>query len=148
MEQNYLFGIEEDEQQDRYQRNERVVSMDMEQSVLYAKANEKKAGRGLSPRRLMEKFSRQGFRCFFSGLQIDRQDASIDHVHPISKGGKHEEQNIELVHAVINRMKGSLTAGEFIAWCVKVAIHSGGCQPPDWQESQKWKPCHYEKVLR
>lgn len=101
------------------------------------KANAKKAGCGVSARRLMDKFKEQGFVCFFSGQKLEREESSLDHVQPISKGGKHEEQNIELVHAVINRMKGSLTADEFVGWCVKVAVHSGGCQPPDWHNSQK-----------
>lgn len=105
--------------------------------MLAEKKNEKKAGCGVSARRLMDKFKDQGFICFFSGQKLEREESSLDHVQPISKGGKHEEQNIELVHAVINRMKGSLTAEEFVEWCVKVAVFSGGCNPPDRQDSQK-----------
>jgi hypothetical protein len=86
---------------------------------------------------MMEKFKKQGFRCFFTGLEVDREAASIDHVVPIAKGGKHECDNLELVHSAINKMKGTMTADEFIAWCVKVAIHSGGCTLPTRQDSQK-----------
>jgi len=85
---------------------------------------------------MMEKIKAQGFRCFFSGDTVDRQDASIDHVVPLSKGGKHEVENLELVHAAVNRMKGTLTAEEFVAWCVKVAVHSGGCTLPERQDSR------------
>ena len=86
---------------------------------------------------MMEKFKAQGFRCFFSGQTLQREQASLDHVVPIVKGGKHEEENIELVHTIINRMKGSMTAEEFVEWCVKVAVHSGGCTLPNRQNSQK-----------
>ena len=91
----------------------------------------------MSPRRMMEKFKAQGFRCFFSGQILQREQASLDHVVPVVKGGKHEEQNIELVHTIINRMKGSMTAEEFVEWCVKVAVHSGGCTLPNRQNSQE-----------
>jgi len=99
-------------------------------------ADEKKTSGGVSPRRMMEKIKAQGFCCFFSGDQLDRQDASIDHVVPLSKGGRHEVDNLELVHTAVNRMKGTLTAEEFVSWCVKVAVHSGGCTLPERQDSQ------------
>ena len=111
-----------------------VVGVNLQQSE---KADEKKTGGRVSPRRMMEKIKAQGYRCFFSGETVNRQDASIDHVVPLSKGGKHEVDNLELVHAAVNRMKGTLTAEEFVAWCVKVAVHSGGCTLPQRQDSQK-----------
>jgi hypothetical protein len=75
----------------------------------------------------MDKFQMQGFRCYFTGETLDRENATLDHLRPISKGGGHTNENIELTHAAINRMKGRMTAEEFIDWCVKVAVHSGRC---------------------
>lgn len=136
MGQNCLFGIEETQEADRHEHGSIMDAVGSQSHIVGAKKNEKKAGGGVSPRKLMEKFKAQQYRCFFTGIQLEREDASIDHVQPISKGGKHEESNLELVHAVINRMKGSMTANEFIAWCVKVAVHSGNCtcqnDLPEW----------------
>ena len=127
MGQNCLFGIEETQEADRHERRPIVDAVVSQSGIVDAQTNEKKAGRGVSPRKLMEKFKLQQYRCFFTGIQLEREDASIDHVQPISKGGKHEESNLELVHSVINRMKASMTAEEFVAWCVLVAVHSGNC---------------------
>jgi hypothetical protein len=89
----------------------------------------------------MDKFKAQGFRCHFTGETLERENASLDHLQPISKGGQHNSENIQLVHIAINRMKGRMTAEEFIDWCVKVAVHSGCCvlngvekKPEDLQE--------------
>ena len=137
MGQNCLFGIEETKEADQQQHRAIMDAVVGQSHIVDAQTNEKKAGRGVSPRKLMEKFKTQQYRCFFTGIELQREDASIDHVQPISKGGKHEESNLELVHSAINRMKGSMTADEFIAWCVKVAVHSGKCTLPNWQNSQK-----------
>ena len=137
MGQDCLFRVEEIEEAGEQLPGSpvvHVVGINLQQSK---KADEKKTSGGVSPRRMMEKIKAQGFRCFFSGDKVDRQDASIDHVVPLAKGGKHEVANLELVHAAVNRMKGTLTAEEFIAWCVKVAVHSGGCRLPERQDSQK-----------
>jgi hypothetical protein len=131
MEQNCLFGIEETQETGRHEHRPIMDAVGSKSNIVNAKANETKAGRGVSPRRLMEKFKANQYRCFFTGIELEREDASIDHVQPISKGGKHDESNLELVHSAINRMKGSMTAAEFIEWCVKVAVHSGGCTLPN-----------------
>jgi len=137
MEQNSLFRTADIESQSESNGGGAVVHAGIQSAMLAAEKNAEKAGRGVSPRRMMEKFKAQGFRCFFSGQTLQREQASLDHVVPIVKGGKHEEENIELVHTIINRMKGSMTAEEFVEWCVKVAVHSGGGTLPNRQNSQK-----------
>lgn len=137
MEQNSLFGTEEIEGKRESHGGGVVVHAGVQSTMLTAEANAEKAGCGVSARRLMQKFKTQEFRCFFSGQVLEREEASLDHVVPIVKGGRHEESNIELVHATINRMKGSMMAEEFVQWCVKVAVHSGGCTLPKRQNSQK-----------
>ena len=127
MGQSHLFGVEKAEQENEHMHAFAVDGLATKSHVVTAKANEKKAVGGVSSRRMMEKFKAQEYRCFFSGVQLQREDASIDHVQPISRGGRHEESNLELVHTVINRMKASMTAEEFVAWCVLVAVHSGNC---------------------
>ncbi len=85
----------------------------------------------------MDRFKARGYRCYFTGEILDREEASLDHLIPVSKGGDHADCNIELVHMVINRMKGTLSEADFVRWCVAVAVHSGGCRLPERQDSQK-----------
>ena len=132
MEQNCLFRIEETDATTGTDpaTGLAMVSVDHVSLQQSTKANEKKTRGGVSPRRMIEKIKQQGFRCFFTGIELQREDASVDHVVPLARGGKHEEANLELVHSAINRMKGTMTGDEFVAWCVKVAVHSGGCTLP------------------
>lgn len=50
--------------------------------------------------------------------------ANLDHIMPIAKGGNNVIENLQVVHCIINRMKGTLTNREFITWCRLVASHA------------------------
>lgn len=64
---------------------------------------------------------KQQFKCALSGVDLEPEDASLDHIVPFSRGGKHELSNLQIVHAAVNRMKGTLSQEEFIGWCNKIA---------------------------
>lgn len=83
--------------------------------------NEKK----VTPAKLLRMIELQEFRCALSGVQLTPSDSSLDHKTPLSKGGSHTICNVEFVHPVINRMKGTLTREEFVSWCRKVAQWQG-----------------------
>lgn len=63
----------------------------------------------------------QEFRCALSGLPLEPSDAALDHIVPVSKGGTDDIGNLQWVHSVINKMKGSLDNDEFVAMCRKVS---------------------------
>lgn len=65
-----------------------------------------------------------GFRCEFSGCELQPETISIEHVKPLCRGGLHSHENVVVVHKVINRMKGELTLDEFVGWCSLVANHN------------------------
>lgn len=64
---------------------------------------------------------RMDYRCALSGVVLDPDESSLDHIKPLSRGGEHVMENVVFVHSTINRMKGEMTADEFIGWCRKVA---------------------------
>ena len=70
----------------------------------------------------------QGFRCALTGVLLEPADAEIDHIMPVSLGGTHTIGNMQVLHRVVNRMKGALGNDEFIAWCRAVANHTA--HPP------------------
>ena len=51
---------------------------------------------------------RQGNSCGICGKVIESMDeATIDHIVPISKGGMHSPKNMQLAHASCNSAKGN-----------------------------------------
>ena len=70
---------------------------------------------------IMTLIERQGFRCPLSGRTLTPETASLDHVLPLSRDGKHDLSNIWVVHNQVNSAKGTLTAEEFVSLCTEVA---------------------------
>ena len=70
-------------------------------------------------------FERDGWRCWLCGEAVDRQAnpqtddlaATLDHVHPLSKGGPHTSDNLRCAHRMCNRSKGNK-----VLHCVAVAL--------------------------
>lgn len=75
---------------------------------------------------LREILETQGYKCALSGDELTPDACSLDHKQPLSKGGSHTIDNVQLVTPEINRMKGSMTMDEFILMCMKVATHMTG----------------------
>ena len=66
-----------------------------------------------------------GFRCALSGVEMEPDHASIDHVVPLSKGGEHSMSNMAIIHITVNRMKGEMDHDEFVRWCTLIARWNG-----------------------
>jgi 5-methylcytosine-specific restriction endonuclease McrA len=66
-----------------------------------------------------------GYRCRWTGIELspfkDEPNAlALDHIHPISRGGKHCLENVQVVSAVFNRMKHTLTMEELVWLCRRI----------------------------
>jgi hypothetical protein len=72
-------------------------------------------------RRLMKRLSENGFKCELTGVRLTLETFAIDHVVPLSKGGTNDFENLQIVHATVNKMKGTLSQDEFITWCKRIA---------------------------
>lgn len=70
---------------------------------------------------LMELIARQNYRCRLSGMRLTPNEASLDHITPVSDGGDHEIANLQWVHRDVNKMKGTMTQERFIDLCRMVA---------------------------
>ena len=62
----------------------------------------------------LEIFERDGWVCGICGLPVDRElawpdpmSASLDHIVPVSRGGKHARANAQCSHLVCNVKKGA-----------------------------------------
>ncbi len=58
------------------------------------------------PRRV---FERDGWLCGICGINVEKKDASLDHIIPISKGGAHSYANTQTSHLRCNISKGART---------------------------------------
>jgi len=63
---------------------------------------------------------RQQFRCALSGRKLTPETASLDHVVPLSRGGRHDPSNIWVVDQHVNAAKGTLTVEEFVSMCREI----------------------------
>lgn len=52
-------------------------------------------------------YTRAGGVCALCGEHVDRADASIDHIIPLSDGGPHVWQNVQLAHKKCNVARGN-----------------------------------------
>jgi 5-methylcytosine-specific restriction endonuclease McrA len=66
---------------------------------------------------------KQRGRCALTGKRLDRT-AELDHIIPVSKGGKNEPSNLQWLAPEINQCKNDLTDAEFIAICKQVLSHN------------------------
>jgi len=80
----------------------------------------------LTAKRILEMIERQGHRCALTGAVLTPNTASIDHIVPLVRGGKHHPDNAHVVTRDVNRMKGQLTVAEFVGVCRLVADHHAG----------------------
>lgn len=54
-----------------------------------------------------------GRRCVYCGSLLGLEDATLDHVHPLSRGGDHAPGNLVAACQACNQLKGSLLPLEF-----------------------------------
>lgn len=67
----------------------------------------------------------QHYRCALSGVPLDPENAAIDHIIPVSRGGSHDMTNLQVLHENVNVSKRNMMPEEFIEMCVNVAKHAG-----------------------
>jgi 5-methylcytosine-specific restriction endonuclease McrA len=65
----------------------------------------------------------QGFRCMLSGVDLDPSTSNVDHVVPVSKGGKHVMENLVVLHRDVNRAKNTMIADQFVSMCCAIAVN-------------------------
>ena len=99
---------------------------DGEQSIESQEADAVQArGKAITGTTLFELAKSNGFRCALSGAELKPDDASLDHIIPLSKGGAHDMQNVAVIHGAVNRMKGEMKRDEFVRWCKLIARWNG-----------------------
>jgi hypothetical protein len=69
---------------------------------------------------IMALLERQNFRCALTGQHLNPSNASLDHVIPVSRGGAHTIENMQVVLTSANHAKGTMTQDEFIQLCREV----------------------------
>ncbi len=67
------------------------------------------------------KIENAGFKCALSGWTISPELFELDHIVPLSKGGSNEVENLQALHPLVNRAKGTMTNDEFVEMCIAVA---------------------------
>jgi 5-methylcytosine-specific restriction endonuclease McrA len=56
-----------------------------------------------------------GRRCVYCGTALGLENATLDHVTPLSRGGNHDPGNLVAACQACNQLKGSLMPYEFFA---------------------------------
>lgn len=75
----------------------------------------------LTPKDVWKVAKKQKLLCAISGLKLDSQTISIDHILPLSKGGSNATSNIRLLHIQVNRSKLNYSDESFINLCRVIA---------------------------
>ena len=65
----------------------------------------------------------QGYCCGLTGRKLSPQTASLDHIVPVGRGGRHDMSNLQVLDVCVNAAKGTLTQAEFISICRDVVAH-------------------------
>ena len=63
----------------------------------------------------------QSGRCFFCGEPLREEDASIEHLNPLSRGGTRTEDNEVVCHATLNETFGSMDLKRKFEFSLKAA---------------------------
>lgn len=52
--------------------------------------------------------------CIFTGIELTAENRHLDHIIPLSRGGKHSADNVRFISAKANRIKGNKLDSEFL----------------------------------
>ena len=88
-------------------------------------ANTKKRGHSerITYLNLYSLAKKQKCRCVLTGELLTRDNISVDHIVPLSKGGMNVSDNLRLVTYDVNIVKNSLLDSEFLELCTRVVRH-------------------------
>ena len=81
-------------------------------------------------KKIYEKLKQNQFKCALSGIELSPDNFCIDHVKPLADGGTNHVDNLQCVHPVVNKMKGTMSNQQFVDMCKKVAKNSATLSPP------------------
>lgn len=76
-------------------------------------ANRRRDLQNRNPVSYAEVLERDGYVCHICGKTVELNKINFDHIAPISKGGRHEINNIAVSHAFCNQSKGNKTMAEY-----------------------------------
>lgn len=66
---------------------------------------------------LLTMLEEQTYRCALTGRMLTPETAAVDHRDPLSRTGRHELDNLHIVHEQVNAAKATMTEEEFIRLC-------------------------------
>ena len=70
---------------------------------------------------LKQLIEKQNYKCFLTGDDISfESDIDLDHIIPITRGGKNKLSNVRWVTRQANRLKNNLTDDELKVLCLKI----------------------------
>ena len=75
---------------------------------------------------MLSKIKGNGFKCALSGWAISPQCFEIDHIVSMNDGGTDDPGNLQAVHPLVNRAKGTMGNQQFIDMCKAVAAMANG----------------------
>tara|TARA_R110002095_G_scaffold165188_2_gene143387 strand:+ start:1802 stop:2365 length:564 start_codon:yes stop_codon:yes gene_type:complete len=75
---------------------------------------------------LKEIIAKQDYRCNLTNRKLSPENASADHIKPVSQGGAHAIENIQILDKQINTAKGTMSNKEFVCMCIEVVKASAG----------------------
>jgi len=74
---------------------------------------------------VIAKIRENGFRCALSGWEISPECFELDHIVSMNDGGTDDVSNLQAVHPLVNRAKGTMGNQQFIDMCKSVAMYAG-----------------------
>ena len=63
---------------------------------------------------------KQKCKCAISGIKLTKNNISVDHIIPLSKGGKNTLANIQFVENHVNIMKNNKSLKELLVYCKEI----------------------------
>ena len=79
----------------------------------------------------MEKLEASDFRCALTGWSLSPKQFELDHIVSMNEGGTDDVNNLQGVHPLVNRAKGTMGNQQFIDMCIAVAgRHASTLAPP------------------
>ena len=74
-----------------------------------------------------EKIKMHACYCYLCGKPIEKEkDFNLEHVCPLSRGGRNDPSNWMPAHKICNSIKGALTFEEYQKWLHLEYIRNGG----------------------
>lgn len=75
---------------------------------------------------VVRKIKESGNRCALSGWSISPQCFELDHIVSMNDGGTDDVDNLQAVHPLVNRAKGTMGNQQFIEMCQAVSNRTSG----------------------